>query len=185
MRRILLHLLVLGTLFSDVANLHAQRPTEYQVKAAFLFNFARFVTWPAESFEREEEPLVIGILGVDPFGERLDGIILNKKVGGRSLVAKRFGSMAKAELCHILFVFPSEAPQLPAILDQFEGEAVLIVGESPGFCEAGGMINLVLHANKVRFEINLESTEQAGLKLSSQLLKLASAIHGAKNGEAK
>jgi hypothetical protein len=149
------------------------QPTEYQIKAAFLFNFARFVEWPKAAFPNPGDPLLIGVLGDNPFQDQLEKTILNKKIDDHPLVTKQFHSVADATNCHILFISTSEKPRLPQIIKTLEGRNVLTVSEMDRFNETGGMINFTLEAGRVRFRINNDAATSAGLKISSKLLTLA------------
>ena len=149
------------------------QPTEYQVKAACLFNFAKFVDWPSPAFPQPASPIVIGILGEDPFRDALQNTIRDKTVDDHPLVIKQLGSQAEATNCHILFISTSEKPRLAQILEGLKGSSVLTVGEMERFTENGGMINFVLDGTKIRFQINKEAATSAGLKISSKLLSLA------------
>jgi hypothetical protein len=149
------------------------QPSEYQLKSAFLFNFAKFVEWPPEAFAKGRSPIVIGILGENPFGGDLERTIRNKTISNRSLAVKEIRSLAEATNCHILFISTSEKQRLPEIIQGLRGASVLTVGETERFTEAGGMINFVLEGNKIRFRINDEAAKSAGLKISSKLLSLA------------
>lgn len=148
-------------------------PTEYQVKAAFLYNFAKFVEWPTEAFSDTTTPIIIGILGDDPFESDLDQIVKGKRVNGREFVIKRFKELEDLEICHILFISTSEHKNLSKITRTLKNSGVLTVSEMKEFTKMGGIINFILEENKVRFEINVDAAEREGLKLSSQLLKLA------------
>ncbi len=145
---------------------------EYQVKAAFLYNFGKFVEWPGGTFKNAEAPFVIGILGKDPFGEAIDSL-RDKTISGRRLVVKRFARAGDLEPCHILFISAVEKQHLPRILSITHPWHVLTVGDTKGFVESGGVINFILLENKIRFEINVDAARRAGLKVSAQLLKLA------------
>jgi hypothetical protein len=149
-------------------------PTEYKLKAAFLFNFAKYVEWPPAAFAEATSPMVIGILGENPFRDDLEPTIRDKTINNRPLVIKEFRSPAEATNCHILFISTSEKQRLPEILKSLHGASVLTVGETDGFTETGGMINFVTGGNKIRFQINVEAAKSAGLKVSSKLLSLAS-----------
>jgi hypothetical protein len=144
---------------------------EYRVKAAFVYNFAKFVEWP-QAVGYGGKPFVIGVLGRDPFGRILDDTVNGKTVRGRTLVIQRLSSWAQAHECDLLFVSGSENKRLPESLRGI-GRGVLVVGDSPDFVLSGGMIGLINEDSKVRFEINELAAERAGLKISSQLLKLA------------
>ena len=150
------------------------QPTEYQIKAAFLFNFAKFVEWPPAAFAEATSPIVIGILGKNPYNEDLARIIRDKKVDDRPLVIKELRSPTETTNCHILFISTSEKTRLPQIIKSLRGTSVLTVGEMDRFVENGGMINFFLESGKIRFEINNAAATSAGLKISSRLLALAS-----------
>ena len=160
------------------------RLSEYDVKAAYLYHFAKFVEWPEEALPDSATFLTIGILGTDPFGEAFVSI-QGKSVKGRQLAVKRFASLRDLEPCHILFISDSEKKRLPEILEQLDEAGVLIVGDMKGFARAGGTINFVLRKNKVQFEINVDAAERAGLKLSSKLLKLAFIVRDERRESAK
>jgi hypothetical protein len=148
-------------------------PTEYQIKAAFLFNFARFVQWPTNALAASTSPMIIGVLGENPFHNDLALTLRNKSVDDHPLVIKEFSSAAEATNCHILFISASEKPRLPNIINGLKGSSVLTVGEMDQFTESGGMINFVLQGSKIRFQINNNAASSAGLKISSKLLALA------------
>lgn len=147
---------------------------EYQVKAAFLYNFAKFVEWPTQAFATASAPLVIGVLGENPFHDTLRQVVEGKTIDGHPLRVKELRSLKEVGACHILFISTSERRQLPDILKLLKGAAVLTVGEMDGFTEAGGMINFVLvEGTKIRFQINKSAATSGGLKVSSKLLGLA------------
>jgi hypothetical protein len=147
-------------------------PQEYLIKAAFLYNFAKFVEWPANAFTHESDPIILCILGTDPFGNALDSIE-GKMINNRKLEIKRCETVEEAKNCHILFVSSSKKTSVPQILNAFKNLAVMTVGDMEDFGRLGGIINFIIVENKVRFEINLDSAQKAGLKISSKLLKLA------------
>jgi hypothetical protein len=149
-------------------------PTEQQLKAAFLLNFAKFVEWPPTAFGGVTSPIVLGILGDNPFGEVLEQTIRGKTISNRPLVVKPFRSSAETTNCHILFICASEKARLPEILAGLRGASVLTVAEMDRFTETGGMINFIRQGNKIRFQINKVAAKSAGLKISSKLLSLAS-----------
>jgi YfiR/HmsC-like len=154
----------------------AQTPNEYQVKAAFLFNFVKFIEWPAEAFGDDGAPLVIGVIGQDPFGSRLDQTVSGKSANGRQLLVRRFKRGEDVRACHVLFISSSEGMHLSQIIASLRGAAVLTVGDMDQFIERGGDINFITEANKMRFEINAAVAMQAHLKISSKLLALAKAV---------
>lgn len=150
---------------------------EYAIKAAYLYQFGRYVQWPPESFDSPQAPLIIGILGPDPFGGILDEIVRTKRLDGRPLVMRQFTSMADYSPCHILFVTAAVAgEQKIAAIQKNQGKPVLLVGETPGFAERGGTINFFVEENRIRFEINTDAARQSQLKISSKLLSLAKII---------
>jgi len=156
--------------------------SEYLIKAGFIFNFAKFVEWPPTTFAQPDSPIVIGILGTDPFGTIIDHIVQDKKIGGRGFVVKRlkWGAEAKdLRECKILFVGASERVHIDELVQIVKGLPILTVGETPGFAEHGGVIRFVLEDNRVRFEVNVDAARQGGLTISSRLLTLARIIQQA------
>ena len=149
-------------------------PTEYEIKAAFLYKFASFVEWPNKSFSSSNSPIVIGVLGQDPFGSVLDRTIEGKTIDGRRFAVKRAAESADLKTCHILFISSSERTSIKKILSDVKGASVLTVGDVEGLVERGVIINFNVANNKVGFEINVNAAKRAGLKISSKLLKLAS-----------
>jgi hypothetical protein len=167
--------LMVAFLFS-AALAFAAGPTEYQLKAVFLFNFSQFVEWPARAFPDAHTPLVIGVLGPDPFGADLDGVVQGETVNGRSLVVRRFNRVEDIGACHILFISSSEGPQLARILESIKDRNVLTVTDGAGLERRGVMIGFVNDKNRIRLRINLQAAEAAGLKLSSKLLRPAEIV---------
>jgi len=153
-------------------------PTEYEVKAAFLYNFARFVEWPPDTFHDAEAPFVIAVVGHDPFGSVLDDTVAGKTVLGRRIEVRRASRADEVGDAQIVFVSASERAAVPSILKALDRPGRLTVGEVDGFAEHGGTINFTMQGRKVRFEINPTQAEQARLKMSSQLLKLATLVAG-------
>jgi hypothetical protein len=150
---------------------------EYAIKAAYIYNFGRYVQWPPASFPDSQSPFVIGVLGSDPFGALLDEIAQSKKIEGRPIAARRFASMAEYQPCHILFVSAAASPeQKLAAIKMAQDSRVLLVGEDPGLAERGATINFFLEQNKIRFEINAEAARREQLKISSKLLSLAKIV---------
>jgi len=157
---------------------HAQSPSEYEVKAVFLYNFAKFVEWPPSPPSDANDPFVIGIVGRDPFGEAVEQTLLRKTLNGRALAIKRFRDEQDARGCQILFIGASEKKRLRALLANLRGDPVLTVGDIENFAQAGGVIAFTLEDNRVRFEINTEAAQQAGLRISSKLLSVAKVVKG-------
>jgi hypothetical protein len=150
-----------------------QTTGEYQVKAAFLFNFAKFVKWPAQAFTSPADPLVICVIGDSIVSHVLESTIAGKEIDGRRLVVKTIPDVRQMGVCQILFVSGSEQPRVPAILAGCKTRSVLTVGELEGFAAQGGMINLKVEDGKVRFEINITAATEQQLQISSKLLSLA------------
>jgi YfiR/HmsC-like len=179
--RLLRHIVILvGMMFSLVVTSRgalqaADQPvSEYQVKAAFLLNFTKFVDWPSAALPDDGSPISICILGNDPFGGALDLIVEGETVNARKLVVLRLHRRPAAKACHVLFVAKSEknVPQLLAGLDP----GILTVGEGDNFLREGGMIAFVLESRRVRFDINQKKAESAALKVSSKLLSVARTV---------
>lgn len=171
-------LALLSLLFAGIANSAAQTasPHEYQIKAVFLFNFAQFIEWPPTAFADPQAPLVIGVLGDDPFGPHLENTVRGETIGIRPLAVRRFKRVEEIDQCHILFVSQSEAKRLDRIVAALRGRAILTVGDAEGFATQGGMIRLVTEKNKIRLRINLDAAKAAGLVVSSKLLRPAEIV---------
>jgi len=155
----------------------AGKAPEHQVKTLFLCNFLQFVTWPTNAFASDDAPLVIGVLGDDPFGPTLDQSAENRTVQNRKLIVKRYKELSEIKGCHLLFVTASETRRLKEVAAIAEKSHVLTVGDTAHFARRGGVINLTLEENKVRFEINPDAANRAGLRISAQLLKLGKVLH--------
>jgi hypothetical protein len=149
---------------------------EYQIKAVFLFNFAQFVDWPPDAFPNAESPLVIGILGDDPFGPYLDEAVKGEKVNNRPMVIQRYRDVEEIKVCHILFISKSEAGRMDQVLGRLKGRSILTVGETNGFSQLGGIIDFAMENSKVRLKINLRAARLAHLTISSKLLRPAEIV---------
>lgn len=154
-----------------------QQSVEYKVKAAFLYNFARFVQWPAETTQSSPH-LNFCIIGDDPFGASIDALE-NKTIQGRSIVVHRFNMPEESNGCHVLFVSESESGRITPLLEMFTREhGLLTVSDIEGFSKSGGIIELFLQDGKVRFAVNIATAEQVGIDMSSKLLRLATRVEG-------
>jgi hypothetical protein len=153
-------------------------PTAQQVEAVFLFYFSQFVDWPPGSFADQASPIVIGVLGEDPFDGSLDQAVAGERVNGRPVIVRRLKSLADAAACHILYISSSESTKLPQILSTLKGRKVLTVSDLDDFVQSGGMIRFVLIDQHVRLVINPQAAQAAGLKLSSKLLRAAAPGEG-------
>lgn len=167
---------VLAWMSISPLSLEAQaKPSEYEVKAAYLYNFGKFVEWPAK-IEEGDKTFVICLLGQDPFGPALDATIAGETVRNKMVVAKRVSRVQEATACQILFVSSSEESRLKQILTALDRMSVLTVSDMAQFTDRGGMIQFVTQESHVHFEINLPAAERAGLAVSSELLKVATGV---------
>lgn len=173
---------------------------EYQIKAAFIYNFIKFVDWPKEKVAESNEPVTIGIVGKDPFGNAF-APVKDKEDKGRKVLIKRFKpieelkksgekdkSLLEREIeslrkCHLLFICSSEEKSINEIINLVKDHSVLTIGDMQGFLESGGIINFVMEEKKVRFEINVTAAKRAKLKIRSQLLRLAKRVVGDDGGK--
>jgi hypothetical protein len=160
-----------GSVFADTSESH-----EYQVKAAFLYKLAKFIEWPATAFRTIPPTLTICILGADPFGPSLDRTIKGQTVSGVEMIAVRLENLQAAPACHMLFISSSERGRLGSILEALKGARVLTVGDTEGFIQLGGMINLYVEKNTVRFQISEHALDRPGWKISSKLLNLGKIV---------
>lgn len=177
-RSFLVWLVLAAVLLSDGRDVPAETtpPPEYQLKAVFLFHFAQFVEWPPDAFPEAHTPLVIGVLGEDPFGVYLDETVRGETVNTRSLVVHRYRGVEEIKTCHILFISRSEAGRLEEILATLKGRNILTVGDMDNFTGRGGMIRFLIEKNKIRLRVNLATTKNANLVISSKLLRPAEIV---------
>ena len=155
----------------------AETAAEYQIKAVFLFNFTQFVTWPAGAFAKPDAPLVIGIVGDDPFGAALDAAVEGGTSGTHPLRVRRFKGGEPMTDCQVLFISRSKSSALTRILESVRGQPVLTVGDMDDFANRGGMVRLLTVNNKIRLRINLGAARTAGLEISSKLLRPAEIVN--------
>lgn len=167
---VLLSVIVTVDFYCQAQNSH---PTKYQVEAAFIYNFARFVDWPTQAFSDASAPMVIGVLGKNRFGTVLRDTIRGKVIRGHLLQFRDCASVPEAAQCQILFISDSEKSRFRSIIGALNGANILTVSEADGFIEAGGMIDLRIIDQKLRFDINNSAAKSAGLTISSKLLSLA------------
>jgi hypothetical protein len=154
----------------------ASPAAEYQVKAAYLFNFGQFVEWPPQSYESPSAPFVIGIVGDDPFGKTLDDVIAGESLGGHPLVVKRFRNSEDISACNILFIGRSEAARLEDTIKELQGRNVLTVTDIAGAERRGAIIVLVNENNRIRMRINVAAAKANNLVISSKLLRPAEVV---------
>jgi hypothetical protein len=170
-------LLLLGGLDGSA---QTQPSREYQVKAVFLFNFAQFVEWPPAAFGGANSPIVIGVLGEDPFGAYLDETVRGEKVDNRPLEVQRYRRVDEIKTCHVLFISRSEGNRLEQILVSLKDRSLLIVGDGDDFVQRGGMIRLATAQNKIRMIISVQAAKAANLTISSKLLRSAEVLTASK-----
>lgn len=174
--RVLVTIFCLTAVFISSA-LGAETPSkEYQLKAAFIYNFTKFVDWPTNRFATKDSPITIGVLGKNPFGEELTKAVAGRTVNGRSYEVKVLTTVSEATKVDLLFVPRGQEALLNDQLPALQGAGVLTVGESEAFAKLGGIINFTTEADKLRLEINLDEAERGGLKIRAQLLKLAKIV---------
>lgn len=167
---------------SSVA-LHAWAPSEYEVKAAYLYNFAHFVQWPRNAPSASAKTFGICVLGADPFGRVLDDTVAGEMIDGKSVIVRRISQAKDAAGCRIIFIGESEASNLAEVLSSLSSDNALTVSDIALFTDHGGMIGLITEGRHVRFEVNMAAARRADLGLSSQLLKLAVRIVGNPHGD--
>ena len=155
----------------------ANPSVEYQVKAAFLFNFAKFVEWPSDTFVSVNSPIILCVFGYDPLGSALDETIRGKAINNRAVVARRINELPDLKSCQLVFVSSVEYKHLSEVLKSLKGTSALVVGESDGFADCGGGIQIFLEDKKLRFAVNVDAIQRARLAVSSKLLALAKIVH--------
>lgn len=163
-------------LLSALLFIQSPRPSEYQLKAVFLFNFVQFVDWPARAAEDARLPLLIGVLGDDPFGTSLDETVRGERLGVRPIQVRRYREVVEIQECSILFISKSEHNRLPQILLVLKRRPILTVSDDDAFANRGGMIQFVTDKNRIRLRINLEAAQAADLTISSKLLRVAELV---------
>jgi hypothetical protein len=154
-----------------------EETVEYPVKLAFLYNFTKFVEWPPDSYHSPSAPLVICIVGNDPFSPDVEGELRTRTVGSHPIEVRTQRSSDILQVCHMVFVPATEEGQAARIVKGLKGSSTLTVGEVEGFAVLGGIINLTAEGNKLHFEVNLLAAERAGLKISANMLALAKIVH--------
>ena len=166
--------ILLGILASGICR--AQVFNEYQVKAAFLYTFAKFAEWPPQAFSGPSAAMTICVLGEDPFGSFLDDAVKGKAVGDRPLAVYRLTDLPTGHECKILFIATSERRRIPALLSSMATAGVLTVGDTPDFASQGGVIGLRLDGERIRLTVNLTAADKAKVRISSRVLSLATII---------
>ena len=154
---------------------------EFQIKAAFLYNFAQFVDWPPNTFKTPESPLVIGILGQDPFGTFLDDLVKGERANGRTLVIERYKTLNELGECHVLFVSGSEGRRIEEVAERLKGRSILTVCDWEAYARQGAIVWFAMERHRVRLRINLDAAKAAGLTISSKLLRSAETVTVSQN----
>jgi hypothetical protein len=173
----------LGVVVLSSSGGSGSQASEYELKAALLHKFVKYVEWPKARFTDASAPIVIGVLGKDPFGDILERTFAGKKHGERPFELVRFKDVEHAPRCHVLFVPQEERGQEKRLLQAVAGRSVLVVGESSGFAARGATINFYIEEEKrLRFEINADAAKAEGLAISSDLLKLARIVRDEREG---
>jgi len=152
-------------------------PQEYEVKAQCLYHFAKYVEWPSNEFSASNAPITICVIGDGRFAEMLTGVVAGKTIDGHPVAVQSIEREDESRKCQILFVSYTENKRLDRILGAINASPVLTVGEGNAFAQGGGIISFVIRNQKVRFDIDLDAANQAGLKISSRLLSLADTVH--------
>jgi hypothetical protein len=181
-----LHFALLGLAYLISANAYSQetKANVGQVQAAYLYNFGKFVKWPAVAPANQSGSFTICVLDQDPFGATLQSTLAGESIGGKPVTVKRLPSAQDAAACHILFISSAQGRELKGILAALDESAVLTVSDMPDFSKRGGMIQFVLDGDRLRFQINLEGAERSHLVFPSELLKVATAVRKpARSGE--
>jgi hypothetical protein len=152
--------------------------SEYQVKAAFIFNFPRYTEWPANAFAATNSPIVVAVVGQPPLAVELRKATRRRAIDGRSIVVKDFEPGEDPGGCHVLFISAAEQQRSSDLLDRYKEKGVLTVGETDDFLERGGIINLPRRQERIVMEVNLTAAGHAGIKISSKLLGVATVVKG-------
>ncbi len=171
-------MIVIGLLVSchDVIAAQARKSTEYDVKAAYVYNFGKFIRWPASAIAVSNDTFPICVLGKNPFGESLDATVRGESIDGKKLAVRYLGNVGEISGCYILFVSNSEEHRVEGILAEVGKRPILTVSDMPDFVDRGGDIEFVQVGEKIRFKVNLVAAEKSGLALSSDLLKVAVSV---------
>jgi hypothetical protein len=162
-----------------LASAHAATPSEYQVKAVFLYNFSRFVEWPETAFADPKSPFVVGVFGFDPFGADLDEAVRGESVRGHPLVVRRVRNAAEVADCQILFIHHSERERVAEVLAAVDNRSILTVSDMENAAKLGVMIRFVTEKGRIRMRINADSARAARLTISSNLLRSAEIVGSA------
>lgn len=177
-RSFLPFLSVLAALFLSLGNAKAQVSREYQLKAVFLYNFAQFAEWPTSTLAETNSPIIIGIVGPDPFGSALEETVRGENVAGHPLIIQHFPNPSDIKTCHLLFITQPEIRHVDEILKAVGDKPVLTIADADNPALTRVMIRFLVENNKVHFRINADAARTAKISLSSKLLRVAEAPTG-------
>jgi hypothetical protein len=169
--------------FSTNTTVHGQISVakEYQIKALFLYNFTQFVQWPAHCFSHESAPIIIGILGEDPFGSYIDELVKGEVIAKHPLIVERYPTIEDVGKCHLLFINLKEKDQVRRALNSLHTKPVLTISDADNFAKMGGMIRFIRDNERIRLRINTTAVTEAQLVISSKLLRLSEIVTGNNN----
>ena len=176
MRWLALALLCLVSTHGRAQEARPESLPEYVLKAGFLYNFAKYVEWPAEAFASPDAPISIGVVGRDPFGPDLERTLGDKSVKNRRFEVRRYSDLAQLEPVHILFVPQTERERVARILKRVERLPVLTVGEDEQFSEGGGVVTILIRDSRPRLHINVAAAEEQQLAIAPKLLRIATIV---------
>jgi hypothetical protein len=177
---VFMFLLMLLAALAPVGQLRSDPTREYQLKAAFLFNFAQFVEWPRSSFADAKAPFVIGVLGNDPFGPFLDRLVQGEMVHDRAVIVRRFDTISDVTDCQILFVSRSGTADWKSIADELKGRSILTVADGNGVTHDDGIIRFAMDSGKIRLVVDVDGARASDLRISSKLLRTAQIVSSGK-----
>lgn len=165
--------LVAGVLYHAETFSQSQQEVELRLKAVYLLNFMKFTEWPDSAFQSVDDPIILHIVGKDPFGSILEETFESEKIYGRPIVVRRMPNGLGKEKCHLCFISSSEQNNVDHLLTQAKGNPTLMVSDIRGFALRDGMIGFYLEKDRIRFDINMRALDRAGIKMSSKILRLA------------
>ena len=173
-RRLLIFIALFSTLSFDLTQ--SSISLEHQVKAVYLFNFAQFIEWPEKTFKATDDPIILGILGKNPFGSFLEEIVKGEAINGRPIIIQHYATVKEIKSCHILFIHPSVNTRMDNILNDLKGRNILTVSDAANFNKLGGMIRFVKEANKIKLQVKLDAVKETDIAISSKLLRLSEIV---------
>ncbi len=171
--------MVIGVILLLLSSFTQRMPVnEYQVKAAFIYNFTRFIDWPPETFTGASGPFIIQVLGDNQFSSYINDIVKGEKLGGRAIIVQRINSVEEIHQCNILFISASNASEVKDLLPDLNRRRILTVSDASNFAKWGGIIRFFKEGNNLRLQINIDEAKASKLNISSKLLSLSSIYRG-------